>query len=84
METTVKYPQVKLKLCGEDGNAFAILGRANRAIKQARREDGAQSEPSGTDWDQVWTDFESKATSGNYDELLCTCMEWFDCDGEEE
>ena len=29
--STPKYPQVKVKLVGEDGNAFAILGRVQRA-----------------------------------------------------
>lgn len=57
-----------LKLVGEDGNAFAILGRARRVAKK-----------NGLDWEAI----SKEATSGNYDHLLATMMEHFDCDGEE-
>lgn len=30
-----KYPDVEVELCGQDGNAFAILGRVARALRQA-------------------------------------------------
>ena len=54
-----------LKLIGEDGNAFAILGRALQALRQAGRND-------------EWTAFESEATSGDYDHLLAVVMCWFE------
>ena len=54
-----------LKLVGEDGNAFNVLGKARRALRLAGRGD-------------EWTTFEAKATSGDYDDLLATVMQWFE------
>jgi hypothetical protein len=53
-----------LKLVGEDGNAFNILAKARRALRDAGRGD-------------EWATFEAEATSGDYDHLLVTIMEWF-------
>lgn len=66
--TEPKLPTVKLALVGKDGNAFAILGRAQRAMRRA-----------GVPKDQQ-DEFIKQAQSGDYDNLLRTCMEWFDCD----
>jgi len=30
MSISPKHPDVEVKLCGEDGNAFAIIGRVSR------------------------------------------------------
>ncbi len=58
----------KLKLVGEDGNAFAILGRAMKAAKMAG-------------WTEVeWHTVSSDATSGDYDHLLQVITEHFDVD----
>jgi len=57
----------KLKLVGEDGNAFAILARAKKALRGAGREDEIQ-------------DFVHEATSGDYRHLLSVVMEWFEVD----
>lgn len=46
-----------LKIVGEDGNAFAILGKAMRVAKA-----------NDMDWDKIMTE----ATSGDYDHLLQT------------
>lgn len=56
----------KLKLTGVDGNAFMILGLAQRASKKS-------------DWtpDQ-WKDYEEQAQSGDYDNLLQVTMKFFD------
>ena len=54
-----------LVLVGQDGNTFNILGRARRALRDAGRGD-------------EWTTFEAEATSGNYDHLLVTAMDWFE------
>jgi hypothetical protein len=62
----VKYPQVKVQLTGEDGNAFAILGRCSKA---ARKE--------GVPKDEIAA-FMNEATSGDYNHLLKTAMMWFD------
>ena len=67
-----KYPQVKVKLVGEDGNAFSIMGR----VAQAARRAGLSKEEIAA--------YRVEAMSGNYDNLLHVTMKWFDCDGEEE
>ena len=54
-----------LKLVNTDGNAFAVLGKARRALLLAGRGD-------------EWPTFEAEATSGNYDHLLVTVMRWFE------
>jgi hypothetical protein len=61
----VKYPEVKtVKLIGEDGNAFAILGRVVKAMKSA----GLSKE--------VQDAYFAEATSGDYDHLLQTTLKW--------
>ena len=55
---------IHLKLTGEDGNAFFILGRARQALRRARRSD-------------LWEQFNNEATSGDYTNLLATCMKYF-------
>ena len=55
---------IHLKLTGEDGNAFFVLGRARQALRRARRSD-------------LWEQFNKEATSGDYTNLLATCMKYF-------
>lgn len=57
---------ISLKLVGEDGNAFAILGRARAALRSNGRASDIEK-------------FTSEATSGDYVHLLVVCCEWFDC-----
>lgn len=59
-----KFPNAKVKLVGEDGNAFAIIGRVRRALKKA----GASEE-------QV-EEYTREAKSGDYDNVLMTTMRW--------
>lgn len=66
-----KYPQVKVRLVGEDGNAFSILGRCERAAR------GKLSEAQ-------MKEFRDDATSRDYDHLLQTVMAYFTCDEPEE
>ena len=64
----MKGPLTKptVKLIGEDGNAFAIMGR----VKQALRRAGA---------DREYIDkYLSEATAGDYDYLLIVSMEYVD------
>ncbi|NLS76758.1 MAG: hypothetical protein GXY76_05795 [Chloroflexi bacterium] len=61
-----KFPQIKVKLVGEDGNAFAILGRVSKALRRGGIEK--------TEIDA----FLQEAMSGDYDHLLWTVMEWVD------
>jgi hypothetical protein len=63
-ETEEKLP--KLKLVGQDGNAFNILGLARRAGQKA----GFPKEKMDA--------FMKEATTGDYDHLLQTCMKYFD------
>lgn len=66
-----ELPRPKVKLIGEDGNAFAILARCHRAAKEVG-------------WTEAqWTVFRKEATSSDYDNLLCTVMDYFD-EGEDE
>ena len=54
---------VKVKLVGEDGNAFYILGKVKKALKQAGHDDLAE-------------EYYQEATAGNYDHLLAVTMEY--------
>lgn len=56
----------KLKLIGQDGNAFMVLSLARKAARKAK-------------WEQKKIDeFIDKAIDGNCDHLLQVCMEYFD------
>lgn len=61
---TTKYPDIKVTLIGEDGNAFAILGNVRRAMKRA-----------ALPANEIDV-FTAEATSGDYDHLLTTVMNW--------
>ena len=52
---------VKVKLVGEDGNAFVILGKVSKEFRQA-----------GYDLD--FKEYQTQAMSGDYDHLLITTM----------
>ena len=55
---------VKMRLVGEDGNAWAILGRCRAAMRKAG-------------YPQAFIDiFVTEATAGNYDDLLATVMRY--------
>jgi hypothetical protein len=62
MET--KYPDIKVKLTGTDGNAFAILGRVQTALRRG-----------GVGREEIAA-FQQEATSGDYDHLLATALKW--------
>ena len=59
-----KYPKAHVKLVGEDGNAFSILARVDRALARA---DVSKEEREA---------FMDEATSDDYDHLLATVMLW--------
>lgn len=59
-----KFPDVEVQLTGEDGNAFLILGRTMKALKEG----GATPEEV-----QEYLD---EAKSGDYNHLLATTMDW--------
>lgn len=60
----VKYPNIVVQLVGEDGNAWAILGRVSKAM---RRGGVPQAEIDA---------FMKEAMAGDYDHLLRTCMDY--------
>jgi len=59
-----KYPHITVKLVGEDGNAFSILGRAIQAMRQGAVPQAEINE------------FRNEAMSGDYHHLLFTCNKW--------
>lgn len=54
---------IKVKLIGEDGNAFFILGKVREALIKNGRKDLVE-------------EFMKEAQSGDYDHLLVTVMEY--------
>ena len=66
--TQPRHPEVQVQLSGQDGNAFAILGRTAAALRQA-----------GVSQDEIDAFF-AETTSGDYDHLLHTTMAWVDWD----
>ena len=61
-----KYPDITVKLIGENSNAFNILGICIKAMLRA-----------GLPEEQV-DEFSMEATSGDYQHLLNTCMRYFE------
>lgn len=59
-----KYPNIEVQLTGNDGNAFAILGAVAREMRRAKV-------PS-----EEIKQFQDEAMSGDYNDLLVTCMKW--------
>lgn len=59
-----KYPRVVVKLVGEDGNAFFIMGKVKQAL-----------EASGVPESEV-REFITEATSGDYNACLRAAMHW--------
>ena len=66
----MEEPETKptVKLIGQDGNAFAIMGRVKKALRRA-----------GADKEYV-DKYLNEATSGDYDHLLVVSMEYVDVD----
>lgn len=60
----VKYPDVEVQLVGQDGNAFAIMGRVAGALKSA-----------GVSKEEIDA-YYAESTSGDYDHLLQTAVKW--------
>lgn len=61
-----KYPDITVTLTGNDGNAFAILGRCRAAARDAGLSD------------EEIAAFMDEAMAGDYDHLLQTAMRWFE------
>ena len=62
----MKYPNIKVKLVGEDGNVFNIIGLVQKALRKAGQHDKAK-------------EFAEKAVkSGSYDEVLVLLHDYVD------
>lgn len=60
----MKHPEITVKLIGTDGNAFSIFAKVVRELKKANL---PKSEIDS---------FTEEATSGDYNQLLRTAMQW--------
>lgn len=69
---SVKYPEIRVPLLGEDSNAFSILARVDKALHKADVPDEEREE------------FNREARKGDFDHLLRTVMSWVDTDPEDE
>lgn len=54
---------INVKLVGEDGNAFAILGKVKKALERAGHKELAEQ-------------YMKEATAGDYDNLLRVTMDY--------
>jgi hypothetical protein len=63
---TPKYPHVTVQLTGTDGNAFAVIGKVQQALRRA-----------GVSPEEI-AEFLTEATSGDYIHVLGTAMAWVD------
>ena len=59
-----RYPMIRVKLVGEDGNAFFVLGKVTKALRKAGVSEAERDE------------FITEATAGDYNHLLATVQEW--------
>ena len=65
---TIKHPNIFIDLSRIDGNAFSILGAVTREMRRQ-----------GLSTDEIEA-YREEATSGDYDHLLATTMEWVNVD----
>ena len=70
--SNVKYPNVKVKLVGEDGNAYSIMGRVQKAMRLEKLPP------------EAFAEYQKEAMSGNHGHLLATTMRYVSCDEDEE
>jgi hypothetical protein len=61
---TVRYPEIEVRLVGQDGNAFNLIGLVARALTKAK-----------VPAEEI-KEFKTEAMSGDYNNLLVTCMNW--------
>lgn len=63
-----RHPEVRVPMVGEDGNAFAVLGRVMKAMRRA-----------GVPKEEIER-FSEEARAGDYNNLLATVMRWVEVD----
>lgn len=59
-----KYPGIHVQLTGTDGNAFAIMGAVQKALRQH-----------GVDAEEI-AQYQEESMMGDYNNLLQTAMRW--------
>ena len=64
MSIDVKYPEIEVTLVGENGNAYAIMGAVQDALKRG-----------GVPKKEI-DKYLEESMSGDYDNLLRTAMRW--------
>ncbi len=62
-ESQIRHPEITVQLTGSDGNAYAILATVQKALRKTGHSDEVAA-------------FLAEATSGDYHQLLATCMHW--------
>lgn len=62
--SNIKYPDVEVQLSGEDGNAYAIMGRVAGAL----RRNGVS--------DKEIKEYREESMSGDYENLIATAARW--------
>lgn len=67
------YPEIKVKLLGTDGNAFALLGKVKEGLRKGLKKNYSKTNEEVT---QITKEFLEEAMSGNYDNLLVTCTKY--------
>ena len=61
---TPHYPEIEIELTGVDGNAFAIIGACRKVARRKLTKEQLE-------------EFQNEAMSGDYDNVLQTCMRYF-------
>jgi hypothetical protein len=64
VQAVKRYQHVTVKLVGQDGNAFVLIGLTTRALRRA-----------GVPKDEVDAVRDRLMNAGSYDDLLCELME---------
>jgi hypothetical protein len=59
-----KYPEIEVQLTGQDGNAYAIMGAVQKALRKAE-----------VPKEQI-DEYLKESMSGDYNHLLRTAMAW--------
>lgn len=65
-EMDIKYPDIHVQLTSTDGNAYAIMGAVQKALRRA-----------GVSAEEI-TAYGEESMSGDYNHLLQTAMAWVD------
>jgi DNA/RNA endonuclease YhcR with UshA esterase domain len=68
MPETESKTGLTLKLTGETGNVFFMIGKARRTLQKSGL----------PNWEAIFNEFHEKATSGDYDHAMATAMEYFE------